>query len=266
VLVIALSVEALVMFIVEPFLAVNVPEFTIELVPVNVTAVLSIVKLPVMAPLFRLVITVGLPLQFMVHLVNDMVAPVLVICAPATIMTAVFVAVNVLFILLVNAAVFPFSLKFEAPLNIIVPELVIVEPPFNVTVEAESDILPVLVIGTALLPINEDEKPAMIEPALLTVVPPPKFKADAVSFIVPVEVFVNVTGLLVVLLVILPGLFVDMPAAEFDLKLPLLVNVVPEPNAKAPLNIAVHPAPTVNVDRPLTDELPPKVTWLVPAN
>ena len=52
VLVIALDAEALVMFIDEPFWAVNVPEFTIELVPVNVKAVLSMVKLPDVAPLF----------------------------------------------------------------------------------------------------------------------------------------------------------------------------------------------------------------------
>jgi hypothetical protein len=243
-LVIALDVEALVMFIVEPFLAVNVPEFTIELVPVNVSAVLSIVKLPAVAPLFWLVITVGLPLQFMVQDVNNIVAPVLVIDAPATIINAVFVAANVLFILLVNEAVFPVNLKFEAPLTTIMPELVI----------------------TALLLVNEDEELATIEPALLIMVPLLKFKADAVSFILPVKVFVNVTGLPVPLLVVLPGSLVDMPVAEFDLRLPLLVNVALEPNAKAPLNIVVHRAPMVNVDKVFTDDAPPKVTWLVPAN
>lgn len=60
--------------------------------------------------------------------VNDMVAPVLVIDAPATIIKAVFAAVNVLFILLVNGAVFPFSLKFDVPLTVMVPEFVIAPP------------------------------------------------------------------------------------------------------------------------------------------
>ena len=128
VLVIALDAEALVMFIVEPFLAVNVPEFTIELVPVNVNAVLSIVKLPAVTPLFWLVITVGLPLAAIVHDVNDMVAPVLVIDEPETMIKAVLVAVNVLLTLLVSGAVLPFSLKFDVPLTVMVPEFVI-EPP-----------------------------------------------------------------------------------------------------------------------------------------
>lgn len=75
-----------------------------------------------------MVITVGFPLQAIVQVVNDIVAPVLVIDAPATIIKAVFVAVKVLLTLLVNGAVLPFNLKFEVPLTVIVPEFVI-EPP-----------------------------------------------------------------------------------------------------------------------------------------
>ncbi len=181
-----------------------------------------------------------------------------------------------------------------------VPVLVIFEPPFNVIVEAESDILPVLAIGTGLLPMIEDAELAMIEPALLTVVPPPKFKVDAVNFILPVEVFENVTGLPVLivddelaiiwpefdkvplpaifnnepvsvmmpvlLLVMLPGLLVDMPAAEFDLRLPLLVSVALGLNDIAPLNTTVQPEPMVKTDGLPADDAAPKVTVLEPAN
>ncbi|MCO5950043.1 hypothetical protein [Mucilaginibacter flavidus] len=293
-------------------------------------------------------ITVGFPLQAIVQVVNDMVAPVLVIDAPATIIKAVFVAVKVLLTLLVNGAVLPFNLNVEVPLVVMVPEfvteapastsivepvtvrllpllllfmkegfcnvavdaeskdteavpvLVIFEPPFNVIVEAESEILPVLAIGTGLLPINDDDEFAIIEPALVTVVPPPKFKVDAVSFMLPVELFVNVTGLPVLivedelatiwpefdnvplpvifnnepvsvitpvlLLVMLPGLLVDMPVAEFDLMLPLLVSVALGPNDMAPLNTTVQPAPTVKTDGLPADDAAPNVTVFVPAN
>jgi hypothetical protein len=64
----------------------------------------------------------------MVQVVNDMVAPVLVIDAPATIIKAVFVAVKILLTLLVNGAVLPFNLKVEVPLAVMVPEFVS-EPP-----------------------------------------------------------------------------------------------------------------------------------------
>ena len=292
--------------------------------------------------------TVGLPLQATVQVVNDMVAPVLVIDAPATNIKAVFVAVKVLLTLLVNGAVLPFSLKVEVPLVVIVPEfvteapastsmvdpvivrllpllllfikdgfcnvavepesneteavpvLVIFEPPFNVIVEAESEILPVLAMGTGLLPIIDDEELAIIEPALLTVVAPPKFKVDAVSFILPVDVFENVTGLPVLivevelamicpefdkvpfpvifnnepvsvmmpvlLLVMLPGLLVDMPVAEFDLRLPLFVSVALGPNAMAPLNTTVQLEPMVKTDGLAADDAAPNVTVFVPAN
>jgi hypothetical protein len=194
-----------------------------------------------------------------------------------------------------NVAVEPESKETEA-----VPVLEIFEPPFNVIVEAEREILPVFAIGTGLLPINDDEELAIIEPALLTVVPAPKFKVDDVSFILPVEVFENVTGLPVLivdeefamiwpefdkvplavifnsepvsvimpvlLLVTLPGLLVDMPVAEFDLRLPLLVSVALGPNDIAPLNTTVQPAPMVKTDGLPADDAVPKVTVLVPAN
>lgn len=89
-----------------------------------------------------------------------------------------------------NVAVEPESKETEA-----VPVLVMFEPPFNVIVEADNDILPVLAIGTGLLAINDDDELAVIEPALVTVVPPPKFKVDAVSVMLPVDVFEKATGL-----------------------------------------------------------------------
>lgn len=70
----------------------------------------------------------------------------------------------------------------------------------------------------------------------------------------------------VLLLVIVPGLLEEMPPAEFDLRLPLLVRVTVEPRAKVPLNTAVHPAPIVKVDKAFIVDAPPKVTCLVPAN
>ncbi|MEO6633809.1 MAG: hypothetical protein ABIN13_18850 [Mucilaginibacter sp.] len=194
-----------------------------------------------------------------------------------------------------KVAVEPESNETEA-----VPVLVIFEPEFKFKVDADRLIDPVLAIGTALLPVIVDVEFAVIVPALVTVVPDPQFNVDPVSVMLPVDVFENATGLPlmivdpdlaiicpellmlvlplifncdavnviipVLLLVMVPGLLVDMPVAEFDLRLPLLVRVAVEPNAKAPLNTAVHPAPMVRVARPPTDDAPPKVTWLVPAN
>jgi len=75
-----------------------------------------------------LVITVALPLQAIVHDVNDIVAPVLVIDEPATIIKAEFAAVNVLLTLLVSGAVLPFNLKVDVALTAIAPEFVIEAP------------------------------------------------------------------------------------------------------------------------------------------
>lgn len=213
---------------------------------------------------------------------------------------AVIIKLLPLLLLFINEGFCRVAVEPESKETEAVPVLAIFEPPFNVNVEAESDMLPVLVIGTGLLPIKEDEELAVIEPALLTVVPPPKFKVDAVNLILPVEVFVNDTGLPVLivddelamiwpefdrvpfplmlssepvkviipvlLLVILPGLLVEMPLAEFDLRLPLLVSVALGPNDIAPLNTTVHPAPIVNVDGLAADDAAPNVTVFVPAN
>ena len=73
-------------------------------------------------------ITVALPLQAIVHDVNDIVAPVLVIDEPATIIKAEFAAVNVLLTLLVSGAVLPFNLKVDVALTAIAPEFVIEAP------------------------------------------------------------------------------------------------------------------------------------------
>jgi len=205
-----------------------------------------------------------------------------------------------LLLLFMNDGFFSVAVEPESNETEAVPVFVIFEPPFNVIVEAESEMLPVFAIGTGLLPINDDEELAIIEPALLTVVPPPKFKVDAVSFILPVDVFENVTGLPVLivedelamiwpefdkvpfpvifnnepvsvmmpvlLLVMLPGLLVDMPVAEFDLRLPLLVSVALGPNAMAPLNTTVQLEPMVKTDGLAADDAAPNVTVFVPAN
>ena len=205
-----------------------------------------------------------------------------------------------LLLLFMNDGFFSVAVEPESNETDAVPVFVIFEPPFNVIVEAESEMLPVLAMGTGLLPIIDDEELAIIEPALLTVVAPPKFKVDAVSFILPVDVFENVTGLPVLivevelamicpefdkvpfpvifnnepvsvmmpvlLLVMLPGLLVDMPVAEFDLRLPLLVSVALGPNAMAPLNTTVQLEPMVKTDGLAADDAAPNVTVFVPAN
>jgi len=122
--VIELDALLLVMLIEEPFFAVNVPEFTIAFVPENVNAVLSMVKLPTVAPLFWLVMVVGLPLADNVQLVNPKVPPVLVIVEPASILKVVALAVKVALTLFVIGTGLPFKLIVDEAVVVTVPELV----------------------------------------------------------------------------------------------------------------------------------------------
>src|SRR5471030_1261284 len=136
------------------------------------------------------------------------------------------------------------------------PELVMLEPPFNVIADAVRVIVPVLllVIGDGLLPMMDDDELATIFPELVKLVPPAKFNTDDVNVIVPV-----------LLLVMVVGLPVLIPVEELELRLPLLTKFPPEAIERAPLKVMVLFAPVVSVDGLPTDDTPPKVAEPEPA-
>ena len=80
-----------------------------------------------------------------------------------------------------------------------VPELVIFEPPFKVSVDADNEMEPVLGIGAGLFPIIADAALAVIAPSFVIVVPPPKFKVEPVNVMLAPRLFLKVTGLLVLM-------------------------------------------------------------------